>query len=51
MACEHKNIKSVNCVLYCIDCGVQLPAEFNQPKQEEVKAETKPKKKKGGAKE
>ena len=50
MACEHKNIKSVNCILYCIDCGAQLPAEFNQPKQEE-KAETKPKKKKGGAKE
>lgn len=51
MACEHKNIKSVNCVLYCIDCGERLPDDFNKPAQlKEEKAETKPKKKKGGAK-
>lgn len=24
MACEHKRIKSVNCVLYCMDCGAKL---------------------------
>ena len=32
MACEHKRIQSVNCVLYCLDCGAQLPPEFNAPK-------------------
>lgn len=26
MACEHKRIKSVNCVLFCADCGAKLPA-------------------------
>ena len=24
MACEHKRLKSVNCVLYCMDCGAKL---------------------------
>lgn len=24
MACEHKRLKSVNCVLYCMDCGARL---------------------------
>ena len=28
MACEHKRIKSVNCVLSCVDCGEILPADF-----------------------
>lgn len=53
MPCEHKHIKSVNCILYCIDCGERLPDDFNKPVQlkEESKAESKPKKKKGGAKE
>ena len=27
MACEHKRIMSRNCVLYCADCGVMLPAQ------------------------
>ena len=31
MACEHKRLKCVNCVLYCADCGARLdmpvPAE------------------------
>ena len=44
MACEHKRIQSVNCVLYCLDCGAQLPPDFNQPQGE------KPKKTKKGAK-
>ena len=26
--CEHKRVKSVNCVLSCIDCGEILPADF-----------------------
>ena len=28
MACEHKRLKSVNCVIMCADCGakVDLPA-------------------------
>lgn len=25
MICEHKKIKSVNCVLYCVECGSKLP--------------------------
>lgn len=28
MDCEHKRIKSVNCVLYCDICGAILPLEF-----------------------
>lgn len=28
MACEHKRIKSTNCVLTCMDCGVTLPEGF-----------------------
>ena len=41
--CDHKRIKSVNCVLYCIDCGAQLPPEFNAPapKQEDKPKKTK----------
>ena len=27
MSCEHKRIKSVNCVLICCDCGAVLPPE------------------------
>ena len=47
MACEHKNIMSKNCVKYCIDCGAELPFDFNQPKAEQQKEEKQPKKKKG----
>ncbi len=28
MGCEHKRIKSVNCELFCMDCGEKLPAGF-----------------------
>ena len=24
MSCEHKRLKSVNCVLYCADCGARV---------------------------
>ena len=24
MACEHRRLKSVNCALYCMDCGAKL---------------------------
>lgn len=27
MNCTHTRIKSVNCRLYCIDCGAELPPE------------------------
>ena len=30
--CEHKRIKSENCVLSCIDCGEILPNDFLTPK-------------------
>lgn len=28
MACEHKRIKSVNCVISCVDCGEILPVDY-----------------------
>ena len=28
MACEHKRIKSVNCVIMCADCGDVLPIDY-----------------------
>lgn len=27
VACEHKRIKSVNCVLFCADCGARMERE------------------------
>ena len=45
--CEHKHLKSVNCVLYCMDCGVQLPLEFIAPKPAQ---DEKPKTKRGAKK-
>lgn len=24
MSCEHKRLKSVNCVLFCADCGARM---------------------------
>lgn len=27
MACEHKRLKCVNCVIMCADCGAVLPAQ------------------------
>ena len=28
MACQHERIKSVNCVIYCADCGEKLPIDY-----------------------
>ena len=28
MACEHKRIKSENCVISCMDCGEILPIDY-----------------------
>jgi hypothetical protein len=28
MACNHERIKSVNCVIYCCDCGAELPIDY-----------------------
>ena len=39
MVCKHKNIKSVNCELFCIDCGENLPAGyFTDPENPAKKA-------------
>ena len=31
MGCEHKRIKSVNCVIFCMDCGAKLEGERPLP--------------------
>lgn len=31
MECKHPRIKSVNCVIFCCECGAILPAEWNKP--------------------
>ena len=46
MACEHKQIKNVNCVKYCLLCGARLPDDWGKP-QEETKAAEKPTRRKG----
>ena len=28
MGCEHKRLKSVNCVIFCADCGERLPVDY-----------------------
>ena len=28
MACEHKRIKSVNCEIFCMECGEKLPIDY-----------------------
>ena len=45
MACEHKRVKSVNCVLYCMDCGAKLdkPPELKPEKKSEKNTAKKPK--------
>ena len=27
MECKHERIKSVNCKLFCMDCGAEMPTE------------------------
>ena len=34
MGCEHKRVKSVNCVIFCMDCGAKLE---KKPEPEEKK--------------
>lgn len=39
MVCKHKHIKSVNCELFCMDCGEKLPAGyFTDPEKPAKKA-------------
>ena len=35
--CDHKNLKTVNCRLFCLDCGEELPLEFLTKKTETPK--------------
>ena len=35
--CNHKNLKTVNCRLFCLDCGEELPPEFLTKKKEPTK--------------
>lgn len=28
MACTHERIKSVNCRIFCVLCGTELPTEY-----------------------
>ena len=28
MACTHERIKSVNCEIFCMDCGEKLPIDY-----------------------
>ena len=47
MVCKHKRIKSVNCMLFCIDCGERLPDDYLTAKKAansvpEAEAEQKP---------
>ena len=32
MKCLHKRVKSVNCMLFCMDCGESLPPDFFRQK-------------------
>ena len=32
MKCLHKRVKSVNCMLFCMDCGEALPPDFFRQK-------------------
>ena len=53
MACQHERIKSVNCEIFCMECGEKLPIDYlvgkeriAQQKAEEPKPEEAPKTKK-----
>ena len=42
VVCEHKRIKSVNCVIFCMDCGARLdkapePEPENKPAKKTAK--------------
>lgn len=42
MSCKHEKIKSVNCNLFCMDCGATLPADFFTKKAEKPPEDVKP---------
>lgn len=42
MECKHKRIKSVNCELFCIDCGEKLPDSFLMPVNGQKQSENTP---------
>ncbi len=42
MGCEHKRVKSVNCVIFCMDCGAKLD-KAPEPEKKQVKRTTKKK--------
>lgn len=44
MACKHKRLKSVNCVLYCMDCEAKIE-QRPEPKEPEKKPAKRPAKK------
>ena len=47
MVCEHKRIKSVNCEIFCMDCGEKLPIDYLVAKPriaEQIKQEAEVKK-------
>lgn len=41
MSCKHEKIKSINCNLFCMDCGATLPADFFTKKAEKAPSEVK----------
>lgn len=45
MACEHKHVKSVNCVLYCMDCGAKVEAPIQTTEQKPSTTGDKPRRK------
>ena len=43
MGCTHERIKSVNCVIYCADCGEKLPIDYLVGK-DKIKEQAEPEK-------
>ena len=42
MVCEHKRVKSVNCVIFCMDCGARVdktPEPEKKPVRKTAKKE------------
>lgn len=44
MACKHERIKSVNCEIFCMECGEKLPIDYMVGRERiaEQKKEEKP---------
>lgn len=43
MACEHKRVKSVNCVIFCMDCGAKLEKKSELEEKKPAKRTTRKK--------